>query len=256
MPYVGHQYYEETGAGFPLLLLHGHTLDRRMWQAVAPRLGARYRVIMPDLAGHGLSRPSGVPQADDLAALLDGLGVARAAVCGLSMGGGAAVSLAIQHPGRVAALIAVDAALNGYRFATWTGPKPYIAIARSQGLEAGLTAWLSDPIFAPAASRPDVAAQAAVIVRDYPGAAWLQGAWSPTPPGPPEPERLGEVKAPTLVLVGEHDLSDFHQIADLLAQRIAGARRLTVAGSGHMVPMEQPDAFTDAVEQFLDEVLR
>jgi pimeloyl-ACP methyl ester carboxylesterase len=253
VPYVGHQYYEETGAGLPLVLIHGHTLDRRMWQWVAPRLSRRFRLILPDMAGHGLSEPSGSPLADDIAALLDGLGLPRAAVCGFSMGGGAAVSFAVRYPERCSALIAVGSTLGGFRFPTWAGPGPYIKTAASLGLPAGLEAWLGDPLFAPlAAHHPDVHAAVAAIVREYPGTAWLKGIWSPPPAGPSDRERLGDVTAPSLVLVGEHDLPDFDQIADVLTGGIAGAAKQVVAGSGHMVPLEQPEAFAAAVETFLD----
>jgi 3-oxoadipate enol-lactonase len=245
MGHAGHLYYEEAGAGLPLVLIHGHTMDRRMWAAVAPRLARRYRLIMPDLAGHGKSGLTGAPQADDLAALLDHLGLEQAAVCGFSMGGGAAISFAIHHPGRYRLLIPVDAALNGYRFATWAGPKPYVQIARSQGLAAGLAAWLQDPLFA---GGPDIAP----LVQGYPGHAWLQGAWSPLPPGAPDAERLGAITAPTLVLVGERDLPDFQAIADLLAAAIPSARKQIIPGAGHLVPLAQPEAFADALEAFLE----
>jgi 2-succinyl-6-hydroxy-2,4-cyclohexadiene-1-carboxylate synthase len=256
MPFVGHQYYEEQGHGFPLVLIHGHTLDHRVWMDLTDELADRFRVITPDMAGHGRSGPApeGATLAGDLAGLLTHLQIERAAICGLSMGGGAAISFALHCPERCAALIPVDAALFGYRFTEWS-TKPYVTIARSQGLPAGLEAWLNDPLFAGAARVPGLAERLRAIVLEYPGYSWLGPVASPVPPGPPEADRLAEIAAPTLVIVGEHDLPDFQRQAALLAQQIPGARKAVVAESGHLVPVEQPDRFVALLTGFLNETL-
>lgn len=254
MPYVGHQFHEEHGQGFPLVLIHGHTLDRRMWAEVAQNLANRYRVILPDMAGHGRSGPlpEGCTLAGDIADLLRHLQIDRAAVCGLSLGGAAAVSFALHYPAMCAALIAVDAALFGHPFETWEGTRPYVRTARAEGLAAGLTAWLGDPLFAPAMQSP-AAEQIRSIMMEYPGHAWLAKTPPLHPPGVPEADRLGEITAPALVLTGEHDLPDFRRIARRLATAIGGARLISIPGSGHLLPLEQPAAFTAALEQFLAE---
>lgn len=256
MPFAGHLYYAERGAGRPLLLLHGHTLDHRMWDGLLPYLTPNYRLIIPDLPGHGRSGlpPDGAPLADDLAGLLRHLDLKRAAVCGLSAGGAAAISFALHHPALCEALIPVDSALFGYRFPTWPGPKPYVQIARTQGREAGLQAWLADPLFAPALASP-AGEQVKAIIRECPGDLWLKPSPSPVRAGAvPEVERLGEIQAPTLVVVGEADLPDFHQIADLLAQTIPGARRVLIGEAGHLCPMEQPETFAAVLKAFLETI--
>ena len=251
-------HFEELGEGFPLVLLHGHTLDRRMWHTAAPGLAAAgFRVIMPDLAGHGLSGPPAADStpAGDLADLLRDLGIDKAIIAGLSQGGAVAINFALRFPELCAALIPIDAALFGHRFAQWPGTKPYIALARSEGLASGLQAWLLDPLFASA-----LASTAAPLIREmvgqYPGHAWLEQAPSPVPPGPLDAVRLGEIAAPTLVLTGEHDLPDFLQISEKLAAEIPGSHRRVISGAGHLVPLEQPKAFTAAVLQFLDDLNR
>lgn len=258
MPYMGDLYFEEQGTGPALLLLHGHTLDRRMWEEHLPALSSRYRVITPDLPGHGKSGgpPDGEPWCDALANLFSHLDVERAAVCGLSMGGAVAVSFALNHPARCAALIPVDSALYGHPLNSWTGPKPYVKQARSEGLRPALEAWLADPVFAPIRALP-AAERLKAMIREYPGNDWLTiPAYPPYPPGPaPESERLGQIKAPTLVLVGEHDLEDFQTIADRLAGSIPGARKRVIRGAGHLVPFEQPDLFRETLLTFLHETL-
>ncbi|HWI53482.1 MAG TPA: alpha/beta fold hydrolase [Symbiobacteriaceae bacterium] len=251
-------HFEELGEGFPLVLLHGHTLDRRMWQSTAPGLAAAgYRVIMPDMAGHGLSGPPAADStpAGDLAELLHELGIGNAVIAGLSLGGAVAINFALRFPELCAALIPIDAALFGHRFAQWQSTKPYIALARSEGLARGLQAWLADPLFARAMASP-AAPAIREMVGEYPGHAWLEQAPSPVPPGPLDAVRLGEITAPTLVLTGEHDLPDFRQIGEKLATEIPGAHRRVIPGAGHLTPLEQPAAFTAAVLQFLDDLNR
>lgn len=256
MPSAGHLYYEEVGSGPALVLLHGHTLDHRMWRDHLEALAARYRVITPDLAGHGRSglSPDGAPHADDLAALLNHLSIERAALCGFSMGGAVAVSFGLHHPGRTAALLLVDAILYGLPFTEWNGSVPYIKQARREGLAPALEAWLADPLFAPAMAGP-AGEQIGSIVREYPGTEWLtRPAYSPYPPGPlAEADRLGEIAAPCLVLVGERDLPDFHRIADRLAGQIPRARKCVIPGAGHMLPLEAPEPFRAQLCSFLYE---
>lgn len=250
-------YYEDHGRGTPLILLHGHTLDHRMWDEFIPALAERCRVLAVDLPGHGQSEPlkPGITWSDHLAALLDEVGAPRAAVCGLSIGAAGAVSFTLHHPSRVLALVTVDAALFGHPFPTWPGPRPYVRIARTEGLARGLEAWLNDPLFAPALASP-AAERLRRIVMDYPGTEWLERQPPAFPPGPPEAERLGEIAVPTLVIIGEHDLPDFQEISDLLAQKIPGARKAVVAGAGHIAPMEQPERFLEILLPFLNEHLK
>ncbi|HEY3367707.1 MAG TPA: alpha/beta hydrolase [Symbiobacteriaceae bacterium] len=252
MPQIGHQYYEEHGQGFPLVLLHGHTLDRRMWADLIPPLATRFRVITPDLAGHGRSgqAPDGDALADDLAGLLKRLSIPRAAVCGLSMGGGIAVSFALHYPEMCGALVPVDAALFGWQYTDWPGTRPYVKIARSEGLAPALAAWLADPLFAPVLAS-GVGPQVRQIVSEFPGEIWLRPANPPAPPGRPEVDRLGEIGAPTLVVVGERDLPDFRRMADKLAAEVPGARLAVVPGAGHLVPLEAPAALSALLLEFL-----
>lgn len=248
--------YDEIGEGFPLVLIHGHTLDRRMWAAAVPALvAAGYRVILPDMAGHGLSGPppEGSTPAGDLAELLQGLGIDRAVIAGLSLGGAVAVNFALRYPNMCAALIPIDSALFGYRYTDWPSSKPYVTIAKTEGLSKALDGWMADPLFAPAMATP-AAAQIRAIIQEFPGVTWLGSSPSPVLPGPLDAERLAEITAPTLVLIGEHDLPDFQRISARLAEQIPGAHRRVIPGAGHLLPMEQPDAFVAALLPFLDDL--
>src|SRR5688500_13479244 len=113
--------YETAGAGPPVVLIHGFTLDHRMWDDQMPAFAERHRVVRYDLRGFGASAPF-VPDepythADDLRALMTHLGIGRAAVVGLSMGGWAALEFVLTYPESVSALVLVDSALRGYQYA-------------------------------------------------------------------------------------------------------------------------------------------
>lgn len=108
----GEMYYEDTGEGEPVILLHGYSLDRRMWNGQVKALSGKYRVIVPDMRGHGLSAD---PQAgyqftymDDVVALMDSLGIAKAHVVGLSMGGFIAGDMLGMCPERLLSCVMVS----------------------------------------------------------------------------------------------------------------------------------------------------
>ena len=104
--------YDEAGSGLPLLLVHGWPYDRTMWAGQLGGLATYARVLAPDLRGAGGSTvrgPYAIDQyADDLVAFLESLGVARAVVCGLSMGGYIAFSMMRRHRDRIRGLILAD----------------------------------------------------------------------------------------------------------------------------------------------------
>jgi pimeloyl-ACP methyl ester carboxylesterase len=246
-------YYESAGTGPPVVFLHGFSLDTRMWEAQWEAFAQHRRVIAYDLRGFGQSAP---PQevyrhCDDLRALLDHLGLARADIVGLSKGGGIALDFALEYPDRVRALVLVDSTLNGYVFSQdWERKiRGVWAAARSDGIEAATAAWLAHPLFEPIA-RTAAAPQFSRIVREYSG--WHFGGRDPEQaPTPPAIQRLADLAAPTLVVVGELEMQDFLDIADVLEQGIRGARKVVLAGVGHMSNMEAPERFNEAVLDFL-----
>mgnify|MGYP000138548352 CR=1 FL=1 len=249
---AGRLYYETVGAGAPLVCLHGFALDSRMWADQAAALAGRFQVIGYDLRGFGRSSLPAGPFAhvDDLSVLLDRLGLPRAHVMGLSLGGGVAIDFALAYPERVASLIAVDSTLGGFPWTKdWSPPG---RAARSQGLAAARSVWLEDELFAPAMTQPAVAARLRQMAADYSGWHWLNR--SPERPlaGGPAYDRLGAIRAPALVVVGELDLPDFHRLAGHLAAHLPDVRRVVLPGVGHMSNMEAPAAFNAALLEFLE----
>lgn len=249
--------YEVEGDGPAVVLVHGVALDRRLWDLqVGPLVAAGLQVIRYDLRGFG---GSALPVAgeeyhhgDDLAALLAHLGVERAAVVGLSMGGWVALETALLHPEAVGRLVLVDAFLRHYEFPYgWNRNVAAVArLARAEGWPAARELWLADPVLAPALEQPEAAARLRAMIGDYSG--WVFLHRDPQRElVPPAVDRLADVSAPTLVVVGDRDLPDFQGIARLAAEGIPGARLAVIAGAGHVPPLEAPGAFNDALLGFL-----
>jgi pimeloyl-ACP methyl ester carboxylesterase len=246
--------YTSRGEGLPVVLVHGTALDRRMWEPQDP-LSSRWQLLSLDLRGFGRSsQPGDAPytHADDVAAFLDALGIARAAVIGFSLGGRVAAQFAVAQPDRLAALVLIDAALDGVEF----GPElsALFASLGSMALERGMSVaiehWLACGLFERARRNPALEVTLQRIVGEFDGAPWLR----PNPvvkPLPPTLSRLGEIRAPTLVLVGEHDHADFRRIARVYADGIAGAEFAVVPGAGHVSNMEAPAWVNARIEEFL-----
>lgn len=251
-------YHEVAGSGLPLVLIHGFTLDIRMWDDQFGTFARYYRVICYDVRGFGKSAlpvpGESYSHTDDLRALLEHLGVAEACVLGLSMGGGIAIDFALACPEMTRALIPVDSGLEGYPLPPDVAASlESIAVAaRESGVEAARRLWLDHPVFEPAFERPDVASRLVRMVSDYSGWHWLND--DPVRVlDPPAAQQLGRIGVPTLVIVGERDLPGCHAIADTVGQKVPNARKVVLPGVGHMASMEDPDAFNEVVLSFLSE---
>jgi 3-oxoadipate enol-lactonase len=246
-----------AGWGSSVLLVHAGIADRRMWDdQVRPFAEAGWTVIRPDLPGFGETPPPDRPVAlwAALRDLLDHLGVEQAAVVGASLGGRAAVDLALAAPDRVRALVLVGSGLAGHPFQEpalfelWDRSEG--AIERGDHLEAArveLDTWVVGMDRDPSAVTPEVRRRVEAMLL----AAYAHGEADLEEPDPPAAGRLGEVAAPALVLVGEHDRPDIHAMADALAAGIPRAERVLLAGTAHLPNLERPEEFNRVVLEFL-----
>jgi 3-oxoadipate enol-lactonase len=248
-------YYEIAGSGHPLVLIHGNTLDTRMWDDQFEVFAQQYRVLRYDVRGFGQSAlPTTGPYAHnaDLRALLTFLHIDHAFILGLSMGGGIAIDFAVTYPDATDALIPVDAVLGGYQMAQGNPSDGARAHAGQAGIPAGKRLWLQHPLFAPAYEHPTVAVRLTQMVETYSG--WHFVNANPVRrTEPPAIQQLDTMRVPTLIVVGERDLFDFHHIAETLARRIPGAKKVVMPGVGHMANMEDPQGFNALILEFLAE---
>ncbi|MCW5850589.1 MAG: alpha/beta hydrolase [Anaerolineae bacterium] len=250
-------YYEVSGSGQPLVLIHGFTLDLRMWDDQFAALARTFQVIRYDMRGFGQSAmptSESYTHADDLKALLGHLRVDQAHLVGLSKGGAIALDFTLAYPQRVKKLVLIDSVLGGYSWSPEaTARQQLIWQAASQGgIAAAKAAWLAHPYFVPIRRQPAVAARLAHIVADYSGWHFVN---RDTEHGltPPASQRLRDIHVPTLVIVGEEDLPDVGRIADLLHQQVPNVQKVVVPAVGHMANMEAPDLVNTALLQFLTE---
>ena len=247
------------GSRHALLLVHGFTLDRHVWDDVVPALAHEWRVLCPDLRGFGDSPDpvEGVPytHADDLAALLDERGIDDVVVVGLSMGGWVATEFTLTHPARVRGLVLVDAMLRNHplRYGWNKNLGAVYRAGRAQGFDAAMALWLADDLFAFERSVPALAARLPALVSGYHGFHLLHDDPHPAM-DPPAVDRLSEIDVPTLVIVGEHDLADFHAIAATLSTKIPGAIHHVLPNAGHLAHLASPDEFVTLLRAFVHQV--
>jgi len=252
-------YYEIEGEGHPLVLIHGHTANLHLWDDQVPVLSRSFRVVRYDVRGHGRSQapPSGYSwanYAEDLRQLLVHLNINRAHLVGLSMGGAIALQFALDHPQMASALVLADSTLEGFPFSDeFAEPwERMIALAQTEGVQKALTkVWLNHPLFDGIKRFPTKWRRLQKMALSFSGAEYLNPSQHQAPQRP-QMERLSEIRAPTLVLVGEKDIEDFRLIADVLEGGIPGAQKLTIPDSGHVVNMEAPEAFNSSLTSFLN----
>jgi pimeloyl-ACP methyl ester carboxylesterase len=253
----GRLFYRREGRGEPLLLVHGFGLDHRVWAPQWPAFAADFDVISVDLRGFGRSSlPGAAPYAHhaDLRALLDALGVERAHLIGHSLGGGIAASFAVAYPQRTGRVVLSAPLLRGYAGlgALMALLKRVWQIAASDGLDAARAAWLGADLFAPSLATPGGAALLPPVMADYSGWHW-QHRDPETGLEPPLAERLHELLAPALILVGTRDLPDFVQMGEALAAQAPNARLQLLPDLGHGPSVEHPDLFNALTLGFLND---
>lgn len=251
-------YYESMGSGETLVLLHGGLLDHRMWNPQFARLAEHFRVVRYDSSGHGLTRTTGRGGTSygQLAALLDDLGVERAHLMGLSLGGRIAADFAIAYPERTGKLVLVSPGLSGYRFDSPESRGSNAAIGQAwmaadwDGVvDAFMAAWTVGPRRTPEQVDPEVLnlvrRMAASPVRLQLNGEQLSEL------DPPAVDRLAEIAAPTLALLGDEDMPGIHDIVGKIGDQVPNVRVVVFPGAAHMINLEQPKRFMTEVLRYL-----
>ena len=241
------------GQGPPLLLLHGLGGSHDDWRKQVPEFARRYRVVAPDLRGFGASErqePFTVQQhARDAAALLEALGIPRAHVVGLSMGGAVAMELALSEPRRVAGLVLANTApsfeLRGWQRRYMGFSRLLLALLFGVG---GVARLFSKAVF-PAPHQESLRKR--LLERASHTSRWVYIASLRALVRWDAEERLPRLRSPTLVIGAEHDYTDIHE-KRRWAARVPGARVVMLPGSRHRSELDAPSAFNEAVGRFLD----
>lgn len=245
-------YYEVAGAGHPLVLIHGGQMDSRMWDEQFQLFSKTYRVVRFDVRGYGKSPASKNIYAseDDLAALLKYLKMEKAYVVGLSLGGRIAIDFALTHPEMTEGIVPVAPGLSGFHFSDDPNEWNVLRAVQAGDFAKAADYWLQSGYMAPAMENPKIAPRLRQLSLDNVHEN-LDNPLLETMSNPPAIDRLLQIKAPTLIIVGNRDVADIHEICGLLRARIPGAKEIVVEGSGHIVNMEKPEEFNRAVLGFL-----
>lgn len=250
-------HFEQDGTGDAIVFLHGLGSCGQDWLLQMPVLANTFYVIAPDLRGHGESAaPQGRVRVADLAGdvtgIMDALGVERAHMVGLSLGGCVAQQIALDCPARVRSLTLVNtfARLDSGELRTALLVALRMVILGLAGLptQARFVAarLFPKPEQAPlrqiaaqriAANDPATYRQMLIAIKRFD----VRG-------------RLGEIRCPTLVIAGDRDTTVPLRAERFLAEHIPGARLEIVADSGHATPVDQPDAFNELLTRFLQSV--
>lgn len=242
-----------------ILFIHGFPLDRSIW---SPQVSAltHWRRIAPDLRGMGQSQaPEGGyamgAYAEDLAQLLDALGVNRAVLCGLSMGGYVAFECLRRWPDRVAGLVLMDTRAEADPPEARQGRDAMISMVREKG--AGAVAEAMVPrVLRPGTvtTNPGLVEQVRQMMAGSPvaGVAGALAAMRDRPDSRPLLPTLGHV--PTLVMVGEDDVLTPPEMGRAMADAIPGAEYQVIERAGHLPTLEQPEQTTERLRRFLDRV--
>ena len=240
--------YDVSGSGPAVLLSHGYSATRRMWDGQHRALGDRYQVISWSMRGHGQTESPADPSQysagltiADMRALLRHVGVERAVIGGLSLGGYASLDFYVAHPEMVRALVICDSG-PGYRNPEARAAWNQRAHERAAELEArGLDAL---------SGRSREMREAMGEHRSAQGLAHAARGML-AQEGSRVIDALAGVRVPTLIIVGDQD-QPFIAPCEYMAKKIPGARLEVIAGAGHSSNLDQPEAFNRVLRDFLD----
>jgi pimeloyl-ACP methyl ester carboxylesterase len=248
--------YDVRGEGPTVLLLHAFPLDLTMWDAPAKALAATHRVLRFDARGFGGTPPGeGLLTmeriADDAAALLDHLGLSRAVVCGLSMGGYAAFAFVRRHADRLAGLVLADTRTAPDSVEARRARSAQADAVRREGPAGIADGFLQKALGATTQKeRPEVVARVREMVLAAPARGVVDALAGLAARGDSAPT-LREIRVPTLVLCGAEDALTPPADAEAIHRGVPGSTLVVLPGAGHLSALEDPPAFTAALAGFL-----
>ncbi len=237
-----------------VVLLHSAIADHRMWDKVVASLSLAHTVIRYDMCGFGSSPAPTAPfrYTDELASVLDQVGVSSAAVVGNSFGGGIALRFAAERPDRVTHLVMLASGSPGWEYSAQKGEYD---VAEEAALEAGdidkavrvnLDSWVRGPV---RTWSPELEALAERI--SGPLRVSLENDPAISAHCQDQPAELGTVRAPSLIGVSDKDFTDFADMGAHLVSVLPNAKLVNFPGAGHLIPLEQPARTAEELIRFL-----
>ena len=242
-------WYDEAGSGEIVLLLHGGLGDSGLWEPVVPFLAERFRTIRSDLRFFGRSTGPAVPWSweEDVVGVLDALGIERAALVGLSLGGKVALDVALAHPDRLWAVAGVAPGLGGHPGGAYSEEQGarYEAAEATGDLEAAMAIDLE--VWAPLGADDRIRQ----LWRATPDANPLPDGVEPlATAGAAAKQSLAELAVPVLVVTAKHDPPGFREIGPLVARAAPDARHVEL-DSDHYLTLREPELLSRVLLDFL-----
>ncbi|MBA2359970.1 MAG: alpha/beta fold hydrolase [Actinobacteria bacterium] len=240
-------WFDESGSGDPVVLLHEGVVDSRNWDRVVPILRDRFRVIRYDQRGYGRSPMWNGPYSvvEDLVSVLDAAGARRATLIGASRGGKIALATTVAHPARVSALVLVASASpeGGLSIEVTPEQERRWEEAETSGDHEAM-AEIDMEIWAPMGADEELRTQ------------FVENAVASNGDDPGEGDdaaagRLGEISVPSLVITAGRDIPAMAAVGDRMAAKIPGAQRAVIEESDHMVPWRAPEELAHLILRFL-----
>lgn len=249
--------YDDVGSGPVVVLLHGYPFNRSMWSEQTAALSANYRVITPDLRGHGETTVTPEPatmqeMARDVDALLDKLDIRRVTLGGLSMGGYVTLAFYRRFPLRVRALILADTRPQADTSKAQQSREEQAQKILKEGMQSIADDFLKKVLTtATLNEKPEIVERVRemILKTDSQGAA---NALRGMAVRPDQIDFLGEIFAPALILVGSEDQLTPPSDAELMKREIRGSRLEIIEGASHLSNLERPAEFNLALKSFLD----
>jgi len=260
-------YYEIAGRGEAIVFIHGSFGDRRYWDLQFFELSKRYKVLRYDLRGFGRSANPDTAtiyrDADDLSALMEYLKIPGAHICGLSSASFVVIDFALAYPEKCISLIPVGPRVAGDEADEYKTPATdslraavatVIDILKTKGKKAAVDLlWKGNNVLANSVRSEDTRKRLLNIGYGY---SW----WRYLYPNkrqfafPMAIKKLNEINIPTLVVTADFDIEKCKEVAQILANKIPGAKLISIKGAGHLMNMDKPKEFNKLISKFIDKI--